>query len=120
MILSALAALALAAEPPPKPRNPCFRLGSNASDSWTPVDDHTIVVDAGRQHFRIDVATCPRLNSPGTFIINKVRGSSLVCGAVDLDLSVADQSGPSIPTPCIAQGLSEITADEAKALHKKR
>lgn len=58
-----------------------------------------------------------QLKSPGSFLINEVRGSNRVCSAIDLDLSVADDAG--FKTRLIPQSIRRLSPQEIAAIPKK-
>jgi hypothetical protein len=71
--------------------------------------------------WRLDFAqSCPALLYPAPrLILTPVGGIGVVCHAIDLDVSVAQQGPGSIPEPCIPTGLHHLTPAEAAALPRK-
>jgi hypothetical protein len=68
--------------------------------------------------YRVDLSGGSNmLTWPGTHLINEVRGSNRVCSAIDLDLSVGDESG--FVTHLIPQSIRKLSAEEVAAIPKK-
>jgi hypothetical protein len=104
------------ASAPPKPN--CFL--SNNWKNWT------ASTDGDTLYFRVDpghvyaVGLTPGSHAhkyPGSFLVNEVRGSSWICTAIDLDLTLADDIG--MRQPLIARSLRQLTPAEVAALPKK-
>lgn len=105
---------ALAAHPPP-PAERCFR--SSDFQSFRPVDDHSFIMRLrSNQFYRVELqGACPQLAFPQARLGMDVRGSGLICGPVDWNLTV-QQPGGGIATPCIVRGQTPLTAAEVAAL----
>jgi hypothetical protein len=91
----------------------------SANTSWTPYDDHTILVRSGSRSYQVTTSRCPRLADPLPKIITKVLGGSTICSPHDVRLYVGD-SAESIPTPCFIQSITPLTEDQAKAIEQQR
>jgi hypothetical protein len=91
----------------------------SSDTSWTPYDDHTILVRSGRQAFRITTNRCPSLADPLPRITTKVYGGSQICSPHDVQLFVSG-GGESIPVPCFIQSITPLSEDQAKALERRR
>ena len=102
---------------PVKSHSSCFF--SQQFESWKAPDTKTIYIRVGMHHiYRLDLAVpCYPLRSPGAFLVTRLRGSSTICGPLDWDLHVAT-SWHSIPQACIVKAMTELSADEVKALPK--
>jgi hypothetical protein len=119
----ALAGGAIAAPEPPANRGDATSLRScidpQYASSWTPYDDHTILVHSGRQVFQITTNRCPRLADPLARIDTKVLGGSSICSPHDVQLSVAD-SADTMPSPCFVQSITPLTQEQARAIESRR
>ncbi|MEO8813335.1 MAG: hypothetical protein ABI376_10545 [Caulobacteraceae bacterium] len=68
--------------------------------------------------YRVDLsAGSPLLNDPSRHLISRVRGSSSICSALDLDLALSDGHGFS--TPLIASKLTRLSPEEIAAIPPK-
>jgi hypothetical protein len=54
------------------------------------------------------------LHKNGRFLVFEPRGSSLVCGPIDLDISLADTSGYDVPL--FPKSLVKLTDEEIAAI----
>ena len=119
----ALAGAAAAAPEPPAGRGEPASLRAcidpTFTSSWTPYDDHTILVRSGGHAFRVTTNRCPRLADPLPRISTEVMGGSSICSPHDVHLSVSD-SADSIPTPCFIQSITPLSEDQAKVLEARR
>lgn len=107
-------AFAADAKAPPK----CF-FPTEWDGGWKATPDaKSIYIGVGvHRVYRLDLASaCPELNAPDSHLITKLRGSSAICDALDIDLFVGDSSG--FKSPCIVKSLTPLTDEEAKALPK--
>lgn len=113
-ILSATASVAGAAQPT---STPCF--STNQWDGWTAPKPDVLLIGVNRHDvFRAELSgPSASLKRPGSFLVNKVRGSNRVCSGLDLDLEVSDDLGFS--EPLIVKSLTRLTPEEAAALPKK-
>ena len=111
------AAPALAA--PAKDGQRCFR--SSDFQSFRPIDDHSFVMRLrSDQVYRVELQdSCPALLYPQATLGMGVRGSGLVCGPVDWDLTIL-QPGVGIGTPCIVRGQTALTREEVAALPRRQ
>ena len=117
------AAVAAASPEPPAGRGDASSLrnciDSTFTTSWTPYDDHTILVRSGGRTFRVTTNRCPRLADPLARITTEVEGGTSICSPHDVHLSVSD-SADSIPTPCFVQSITPLSEAQAKALVASR
>lgn len=107
----------VAAQPAARATSQCFY--SKDWSSWKPSADSTaIYIRVGIDRvYRLDLgAACPALQAPDVHLVTKIRGSSLICDALDLDLRVADDQG--VTTGCILSKITPLSAAEAAALPK--
>lgn len=114
---STLGLAAVAADLAAPAAQQCFR--SSDWRGWKATPDSTsIYIRVGvRQLFRLDLSgACPALQAPGAHLVTKLRGSSMICSALDLDLSVSDDHG--FATPCIVRNITPLSDSEAAALPK--
>jgi hypothetical protein len=119
--LAAASMLGLAtadARPAAHPAQQCFF--SQDWNGWkaTP-DSKSIYIRVGvSKIYRLDLSSaCPELQMPDVHLVTKLRGTSMICSALDLDLSVSDGHG--FKTPCIVSNITPLSAAEAAALPKK-
>src|ERR1700685_3265304 len=84
-------AASAAAQPPAQ--HACFPI--NQMQGWRAPDSKTLFIRVNlNRYYRLDLSSsCPLLKAPDSHLITKVRGSNLICSAVDWDLSVS-QSPP--------------------------
>lgn len=103
----------------PPARNVCFPI--NEMQGWKAPDSKTIFIRVNlNQYYRLDLsAACPMLTMPDSHLITKVRGSNLICTAVDWDLSVSQPPPGAIPEPCIVKQMTLLTPQEAAAIPPK-
>ena len=115
LAFASVATVAGAAEP--RSGSSCFF--TSAWRGWSSPSPDVIYIDAGSHRiYRVDLAGGSHyLKSPGTFLVNKVRGSTSICSALDLDLAVADTTG--FYTPLIAQQLTLLTPEQVAAIPRK-
>ena len=117
------AAVAAAAPEPPVGRSDTASLKNciepTFTSSWTPYDDHTILVRSGGHTFRVTTNRCPRLADPLARITTEMTGGSSICSPHDVHLFVSD-SADSIPSPCFVQSITPLSEDQAKALEATR
>ena len=104
-----------AAQAAPGQTRACFH--HSQAVSYQPVDNRTIVVNAGRRAFRIDLENdCRAQNSGGYLVVEPVGG--LVCGRLDIQLSIAHPGGGR--EACIIRDIQQISTEEARALRRQR
>jgi hypothetical protein len=89
------------------------------SATWTPYDDHTILVRSNGRAFLVTTNRCPRLADPLPRLITRLMGGSQICSPRDVRLSVAD-SADTIPVPCFIQSIAPMTEEQARALERQR
>lgn len=100
-------------------QNTCFAI--NQMQGWKAPDSKTIFirVDMDR-YYRLDLsASCQLLTMADSHLITKVRGSDLICSAVDWDLSVSQSPPGAIPEPCIVKQMTRLTPQEVAAIPPK-
>lgn len=119
LAVTAGAASAQPAKPAPAnrtlPSGDCF--DSRDWQGWaSPSPDLLYIRVRQKDVYRIDLAPGRSLNSPSDFLVTISRGSSRVCGVIDLDLKVSDRIGPA--TPLFPLGITKLTPAEAAALPK--
>jgi hypothetical protein len=88
-------------------------------NGWRAPDDRTIIIRVGlHDYYKLGLSNrCPELRDPAAHIINIMRGSSTICGPLDLDLKVS--TGQGFATPCLVKSMSKMTPEEVKATPKK-
>ncbi len=95
----------------------CFR--TSDWNGWTVTRDaKSMYIRTGvRTLYRIDfVDSCRAAQDPGVHIVTRVRGSGLVCSAIDLDLKFATHHG--FATACLVDKITPLSPAEAAALPK--
>jgi len=92
----------------------CFQV--QQWEGWNSPGPGVIYLSVRRNDvYRVDLVNPgQRLDKNGRFLVNQVRGSSRVCGPLDLDLSIADTLGFSIPL--FPRALTKLTSAEVAAL----
>jgi hypothetical protein len=122
-VLAGAAGVAAAAPEPPANRGESSNLRQCidplSASSWTPYDDHTILVHSGGRDFQITTNRCPRLADPLARISTRMLGGSSICSPHDVQLLVSD-GADTIAVPCFIQSITPLTADQAKALESRR
>lgn len=124
-ISAAVAALALSsfaqASPEAKPVSKgsgCF--ASNQWKSWSagPSGDTLYLRVNLRDVYEVSLTPGSRARkTPGYFLVNQVRGSSWICSATDLDLTISDDLG--FRQPLIARSMRKLSTEEAAAIPPK-
>jgi len=96
----------------------CFY--SNDFRTWRAADARTIYIRVGtNSYYRLDLSTeCRMLLLPNVHLVNRIRGSNLICTAIDWDLNVVQGIG-GISQPCIVKSMTALTPPEAAAIPKK-
>ena len=107
---------AAAASPEQSPRRIC--IDASSGSSWTPYDDHTILVRSGGKTFQVTTNKCPALAAPLARITKDVQGGSLVCSPHDVRLHVSNGAN-GIPVPCFAQAITPFTEDDRLRISTK-
>lgn len=100
-------------------RAPCFFI-SQWDGGWKASDPNTIYIRVNlKDVYRIDLsAGSQELLWPGPYhLISVVRGSSSICGPLDLQLALSDGRG--FRQPLIAKDLVKLTPDQVAALPRK-
>ena len=122
--LTALSAGALLGPPSahagPAASGPARCFYSRDWSGWTVTPDaRSMYIRVGvRDVYRLDFATiCSAAQGVGAHLVTRIRGSSLVCNPIDLDLKVADGNG--FATACLVNRITPLSAEEAAALPKK-
>lgn len=113
-----LAAGGATAAPDRAPDRACF-----ASIDWkgwsAPGDGDALYLRVGMHDiYRVELTPGTRVHKSGDrFLVNRVRGSSWICSALDLDLTLSDQHG--FREPIIARSLRKLTPAEVAAIPRK-
>lgn len=118
LAVGADAAVAVAADTPEPAPPSCFQ--TRDWDGWTaPGDGDALLLKVGtRDIYRVELTPGSRVRKlPDNFLVNRVRGSSRICKAIDLDLALTDHNGFS--TPLIAVSLRKLSPEEVAALPPK-
>jgi hypothetical protein len=100
----------------PETGRDCFPAGT-AWQGWNAAADGDVLYL--RVHvddiYRVDLSPGSGVRKwPGHFLVNQVRGSSWICSALDLDLTLAAPGG--FRVPLIAVSLRKLTPEEAAAI----
>ena len=114
----ALCATAALADKPAEHTNNCFL--SNNWKGWTasPDGDTLYLRIEINNIYRVDLTPGSHAHKyPGSFLVNRVRGSSWICSPLDLDLTLADDAG--MRQPLIVRSLRKLTPAEIAAIPKK-
>lgn len=83
---------------------------------WSSPSDDVIYLRVGTNDiYRVDLLPgSGRIDRGGQFLVSEVRGSSRICSANDLDLSVASTTG--FRTPLFPRSIRKLTPEEVAAL----
>ncbi len=105
------------ADPVPK-RDACFF--SSQFQGWRAPNDKTIIIRVGINRFyRLDLAaSCHTLTAPNAHLINRIRGSDVICRPLDWELMV-DTSPGGFAQACIVREMTQMNRDEVAALPAK-
>src|SRR5689334_9055784 len=104
-VLVLLPATALAAEP--QSRDTCFR--STNWNGWSaPGDGDALLLQVGMHDvYRIQLARGTHVHRwADQYLVNRVRGGTWICSPLDLDLTLNDRAGFSLPL--IAQSIQKL------------
>ena len=114
---AACMAALLASAAAPAPARSCFH--SNQWSSWRAADDSKLYLKVnGNETYAVDLRfACPSVRMPDARLITYIRGSSLICSPLDLDLRVATTSG--FQSSCIVQSIRKLSTAEAAAIPKQ-
>jgi hypothetical protein len=95
----------------------CFFV--NQWRGWSAPDKQTLLLKVGNKDvYKITLnGGSASLNWPGVHLVSVVRGSSSICSARDLDLSVADNGG--MREPLFLDTMTKLTPEEIAALAPK-
>ena len=105
------------AQPAKRPAAKCFQLRDWTGWRVTKDAKAMFISAGGRNVYRADFAgACPALRWTSAHPVIRVRGSSWICSALDLDMHVSDGNG--IATPCIVRQLTPLSPEEVAALPK--
>lgn len=118
LALAPAAAQAAAGTSPDAPKRSCF--ASNTWDGWNVAETgDALYLKVGLNDvYRVELTPGSKVRKyPGNFLVNQVRGSSWICSALDLDLSISDNNG--FKQPLIAQSMRRLSKAEADAIPKK-
>lgn len=112
-----VAGVAGAAQAMPADGRSCFFI--NQWNGWSAPDSQTLLLKVGqRDVYKVTLNSDSRqLRAPGVFLVSQVRGSSSVCSARDLDLTVADSGG--IREPLFLGQMTKLSPEEVAALPRK-
>ena len=105
----------MSAEPAPRS---CFQ--TRDWDGWTAPGDGDFLYLRVKPNdiYRVDLTPGSHVRKePDRFLVNRVRGSSWICSALDLDLTMSDQNG--FREPLIARSLRKLTPAEVAAIPRK-
>jgi hypothetical protein len=109
------AAQALPADKP-APTRSCFFVSE--WNGWSAPDSQTLLLKVNRDVYRLTLnGRNSSLNAPGMHLISEVRGSSSICSARDLDLSISD--GTTFREYLFPASLTKLTPEEVAALPRK-
>ncbi len=112
----ATAALAQAA-PAPLDVSECFH--SSQWNGWSSPGPGIIYIKVGNSKlFRVELVNPDqRVKQGGRFLVFSPRGSSMICRAIDLNLSLADTNG--YDKPLFTKSLVRLTDEEIAAIPRK-
>jgi hypothetical protein len=113
-----LAATGAAADQGAAPGKACFL--TRDWQGWSAPGDGDALYLRVRSNdiYRVDLTPGTHVRRSGDrFLVVKVRGSSWICSAVDLDLSLSDIHG--FREPLIARSLRKLTPQEVAAIPRK-
>jgi hypothetical protein len=114
-VLSLLSPAAAQANAPTAPARDCF-----VSSHWrgwsAPGDGDVLYLRVGlHEIYRAELTPHSNVHRlGGRFLVNKVRGSSLICSPLDLDLTLTDEHG--FGQPLIVRALRRLTPAEIAAI----
>ncbi|HEX6860026.1 MAG TPA: hypothetical protein VF138_07485 [Caulobacteraceae bacterium] len=114
-----LALVACAALPPGRPMTMMPAGDCFSTTQWrgwsSPTDDVLYLRVGANDIYRIDlVPGSGRIDHNGDFIISQVTGSTRVCSANDMQLSIANSAG--FRSPIFPRAIRKLTAEEVAAL----
>ena len=115
-----LAATAAQAATGPEHATACF--ASNQWQGWSApaAGDGDVLYLRVNMHDVYQVDLVPGSHArkyPGSFLVNRVRGSDWICSSLDLDLSLSDDLG--FRQPLIARSMRKLSPVEIAAIPKK-
>ena len=112
-----LAATPSLAAPAQQPNTPCFWI--TQWEGWKSPSPKVLYLGVNMHDvYKVDLAAeSSMLNAPGVHLVSEVRGSSSICNALDLRLSVADTGG--MREPLFPVKLTKLTPAEVAAIPKK-
>ncbi len=115
--LVSIQAGAVLAAPETPARTPCFFV--TQWDGWKSPSPKVIYLGVNMHDvYRLDLAAeSSHLQWPDAHLISEVRGSSSICTALDLQLSVSDTGG--FREPLFPTKLTKLTPEEVAAIPKK-
>ena len=120
MLAAVVLALQLSAALPGGPAvDPHACINEDSSPTWSPVNDHTLVVSSGRRRFKVTTATCPVLRYNAPQVDLDLPSGGLICGPHDAHLYVRTPGGAG-PSPCPMLDVQPISAADADALMRSR
>ena len=113
-----LGAASAAAARPNESRAPCFFI--TQWQGWKSPNPKVLYLGVNLHDiYRVDLAAeTPMLNDPSVHLVSEVRGSDSICSALDLRLTVADDTGV-MRVPLFPEKLTKLTPDEVAAIPRK-
>lgn len=124
-LLFAIAALSLlsatpasAAEGAAATDRTCF--AANTWRGWSATDEGDALYLRVRQDdvYRVELTPGSRVRDrAGYFLVSEVRGSNWICSPLDLQLTLADQTG--FRRPLFPQSLRKLTTEEVAAIPRE-
>jgi hypothetical protein len=113
-----LAAAAADAAPTHASRAPCFFISQ--WQGWKSPSPKVLYLGVNMHDvYRVDLASeTPMLNDPAVHLVSEVRGSDSICSALDLRLTVADDTGI-MRVPLFPETLTKMTPEEVAAIPRK-
>lgn len=109
---------ATGAAPKPKPGRDCFLV--NSWEGWSaPAGGDMLYLKVNLHDiYQVDLTPGSHVHKDGDrFLVSRIRGSSWICNALDLDLRISDRHG--IVQPLIVRSLRKLTPAEAAAIPPK-
>ena len=105
------------AAPAREPNTPCFWI--TQWEGWKSPSPKVLYLGVNMHDvYKVDLgAEASMLDAPGVHLVSEVRGSSSICSALDLRLTVADTGG--MREPLFPVKLTKLTPAEVAAIPKK-
>ncbi len=97
--------------------NQCFNIRDWGGWTVSPDAKSIYIRTALKDIYRLDFANaCHAAQGVGVHLVNRIRGSSRVCGPLDLDLTVSDGHG--FTSSCVVSNITPLSSEAAAALPK--